>query len=526
MRTKLDPQLIQDLNHHAKTSGIRSTASVTGVSASTLRRALKSGEASKGAIAKLRRVPPRMRTAADFLLAPRVTAPRVRSAAASWKIETIRAAIELQMKGSFAYPKRLAEAMRRDDAIYTARSNRIAPVSAVSVEIQPHDSERGRNVAAKALASVQTPRTVLAGIEATLVDHGVAIGYVEHEVNAAGTLIDMRLTEWPIEHVRANEATGQLETVTDTGETVVITHGDGRWIVFRQFATTPWREAACLLPAALIWAAHAEGVSDWASSSRAHGLAKILGTLPEGAAINDADGDLTPAAQQFVEMIEALAEGESPAGLKPFGSEAVFLANGSTAWQVFAENIVSREKAAARVYLGTDAMLGSVGGAPGVDISALFGVATTKIQGDFDAIQNGLASGLFEPWAAVNFGDTRYAPRFVFLMPDPDEERKREQRSAARMRLNETIKSMREQRLEVTQETVNVLAHEYGVRPAPVLASPDKQTTSVMLDPTDIAKVVRVREARASQGLPPFGDARDDMTLTQLDASVKAEAEA
>ena len=40
---------------------------------------------------------------------------------------------------------------------------------------------------------------------------------------------------------------------------------------------------------------------------------------------------------------------------------------------------------------------------------------------------------------------------------------------------------------------------------------------NIMLAPTDIAKVVRVREARAASGLSPFGDERDDMTLSELD---------
>lgn len=46
------------------------------------------------------------------------------------------------------------------------------------------------------------------------------------------------------------------------------------------------------------------------------------------------------------------------------------------------------------------------------------------------------------------------------------------------------------------------------------------------LAPTDVAKVVRVREARGAQGLPPFGDERDDMTLPELEASAKAKADA
>jgi hypothetical protein len=36
---------------------------------------------------------------------------------------------------------------------------------------------------------------------------------------------------------------------------------------------------------------------------------------------------------------------------------------------------------------------------------------------------------------------------------------------------------------------------------------------------------VRVREARSAQGLPPFGDKRDDMTLTELEAYIEARAE-
>lgn len=47
----------------------------------------------------------------------------------------------------------------------------------------------------------------------------------------------------------------------------------------------------------------------------------------------------------------------------------------------------------------------------------------------------------------------------------------------------------------------------------------------ITLAPTDVARIVRVREARAAQGLPPFGDERDDMTLPELDAAAKAKAD-
>lgn len=471
MTVRICPDTVNAIRDRVNARGLRRTARDVGVSPSTLARALAGGGTSERTAAVLRRVPARVRTSNDFEQIPAVRPPRPRDTATSWSIPKIRSAIEAQMRGQFAEPKRMAEAMRRDDAIYVARSNRVLPVQVVASELHAHDSARGASVARRAIESVQAPRTVLAGIYGTLVDHDVAIGYVEHEPNASGTRVDMRLTEWPLEHVRWNNADETLETQTRDGVVMPITHGDGRWIVFRRFAFMPWREMACLLPAAFVWAAHAEGVSDWQSSSRAHGLAKIIGELSEGHDLTDANGDVTNVAQKFYDMLEQLVEGDSAVAIRPAGSKTDFLANGSNAWQVFAENIVSREKAAARIYLGTDAILGSMGGAPGIDIAQLFGLASTKFQSDFNAIHAGLATGLYEPWTAINEGDTRYAPSMRFLLPDPDRDGKRAELALNRERLTKGIADMRAQGLAVTQETVDRMAADYGVEPAPQLAA-------------------------------------------------------
>lgn len=46
------------------------------------------------------------------------------------------------------------------------------------------------------------------------------------------------------------------------------------------------------------------------------------------------------------------------------------------------------------------------------------------------------------------------------------------------------------------------------------------------LAPTDVAKIMLVREARQSQGLPPLGDERDNLTISQLEERMKQEASA
>jgi hypothetical protein len=124
------------------------------------------------------------------------------------------------------------------------------------------------------------------------------------------------------------------------------------------------------------------------------------------------------------------------------------------------------------------------------------------------------------------FGDERLAPRIEYALPDPDQERTREERHTGRIRLAEVIAGMREQRLDVTQDVVDRIAADLGVSPAPRLADITESVASLALAPTDVAKIVLVREARAAQGLPPLGDDRDDMTLTQLDERNKAAASA
>jgi hypothetical protein len=420
--------------------------------------------------------------------------------------------------------------MRTDDALFTPYLIRVAPQSALATELEPRGGTRGETVARKANAAVHVSRTTLKGIHGTLANHGIAIGYVEQEANDEGTCIEFKLTEWPLEHVKWNASREVLETaVRDGGAREDIIHGDGRWVVFRKFQSEPWTQEACILPASImIWAAHADGLKDWAQASTSHGLAKMLAELPEGMAIQDDDGtSLRADVSAILTMLQDVVSGEKGVGVYPAGTKVNFLANGSTAWQVFSELILNREKAAHLVYLGTNAFLGSTGGAPGVDISELFRVASTILQGDLQALEDGLNTGLYQPWTAINYGDSAYAPKFKYLVPDPDSDKKSAENRSKYERLFQTIDEMKKGGMVVDQKVVDCLCREYGIREVPQLAASDQKATPIALAPTDVAKVVTVNEARRSQGLPPFPDAaRGTLTITELDEQNKAKAEA
>ncbi len=416
------------------------------------------------------RVPERVRKAEDFPAPPLRRAPRRSRGEWCWTLEAIVAARDAQMRGDFGPAVRLARAIHTDDAAFVAYQNRLTPQNSIKATLVPAGGARGEAVAKKAARSIIAPRTTLVGIVGTMADHGIAIGHIERETNDDGTRVNMRLSEWPLEFVKWNESRQVLETQVHGAPHADIVHGDGEWIVFRKFDLDPWTQEAAVLPGALLWASHSHAVRDWNAGAKSHAGAKIAGELQEGVPLATADGALHPRAEAFLGMLQDLAEGESGAGLNEHGSEIKVLYNGSSAWQVYEQLVLRGEKSFARIYLGTDAILGSVGGAPGLDIEALFKISGGKIQGDFGALQDGLRTGLYEPWTAINEGDSSRAPSLVYELPDRDEELRSADADAKLARLHTEIERRKKNGMIVTQDTVAELAKLFGVRDAPKLA--------------------------------------------------------
>jgi hypothetical protein len=81
--------------------------------------------------------------------------------------------------------------------------------------------------------------------------------------------------------------------------------------------------------------------------------------------------------------------------------------------------------------------------------------------------------------------------------------------------LKQLIELAKDQGFRPTKQSVKGLLEAGGLG---VEEIPQSQTTSRLeLAPTDIAKVVRVDEARTSQGLSPIGDERGQLTISELE---------
>lgn len=446
----------------------------------------------------------------------------------SWPLSSIFSARDAQMQGQFERAVRLAEAMRTDDALHVARTNRLEAQKSITAEIKPAgDTARARAIAAEAEAlygprGIGVTAATMADIEGCLVDHGIAIGLNTPVIREDASRVDLVHTCWPLEFVRYDSVRRQLVTRLDSGVEIPIVHGNGLWTVYAKYDDMPWRQDAAVLAAAVVWARHAYGNRDMAKASVAHGNPKVVGELPAGIALQDEAGALTDEAAALMELLRSVANDDTPYGIRPAGSKIDYLVNTSQAWQIWEHLITNAEKAAARIYLGTDGVLGSQGGAPGVDVNALFGVARTRVEGDLHCIEAGFYTGVLIPWTLLNFGDAAPAPRRLYQIPDADADAAVEATAKRRTAFYADIDAHRAQGFEVTQDAVDALAAAYQVDP-PKLAAIEAKAPSANLAPTDLFRGITFNEARATMGLGPLllpdgtRDPDGDIIITRLD---------
>lgn len=411
----------------------------------------------------------RIRQASEFdprRLAIDLRPPKQGPSAYSWSLDQIYSARTEQMLGRFRLAARLAESMRTDDAIFTARTNRLAPQIGLEVKMVPA-KKQAEKIAGEADAlfgtgGVGLPLETLVDIHGYLVDHGVAFGVNTTLVRPDGSRTDYAHRAWPIEWVRWDPYERAYKTQTESGVEETIVHGDGRWVIYSKNEIEPFKHGT-IVPGSLVWARHAFGVRDWAKGSAAHGNAKVVGEMPAGVPLQE-DGAISPEAAAFLELLKNLLSSDFPFGIRPAGSKTDFLSNASTAWQVFAELVKNAETAAARIYLGTDGTLGANGGAPGVDIQALFGVAATLVEGDLECIERGIKTGVIDPWCATNFGSSELAPTRKYMMPDADADAVKASFATRNAAFWSDVKAAREAGYTLTQEDLDALAADHGVR--------------------------------------------------------------
>ena len=399
--------------------------------------------------------------------------PYQSSAAWTWDLDLIRAARTEQLSGRFRAPAFLAKSMKTDPAIYTALLNRLAPPRGLPVALlQPKKNGRAARIANEADAlfgqqGIAISPATLGDIHEQLVQHGVAFARNVWTTRDDGSRVDVEIKPWPIEFVDWLPQTRSFRTILRTGQIVEINHGDGRWIVIKEHDLEPWTWGA-VGPAAILWADRAFGVRDRSMTSKSHASAKMLGSLPDGVALQDATGNITSEAQNMLDMLRDMHD-SLPVGLVPAGASVDMKVNTSTAWQIFDSIIKGADTDASRIYLGSDGTTKD-GGGNYIKSLYLFGVRNDVVEGDLRAISRGIQTGTIDPWSAINFGSSEVAPVREWSMPDADEDARRASIGERRAMFARDVLAYRQSGLEVSQPMIDDLTKDYGL-PAIVIAA-------------------------------------------------------
>ena len=422
------------------------------------------------------------------------------------------------VEGRFREAVRLQRSILKEPAIYAASENRLAPHRGLPRDVK---APPGASLTGTAASVLEEARLNFAAPTSTaltpqgmsddfgrLAFFGIFVDQIVWVAREDGSREDPYLIPWDLASTEWSANDRMLIAQTDQGR-IPIEHGDGRWLVGQKNSESPWRRGA-LIALATLWPDMAHARRDRSLNAQSHGDDKWIGNLPEGVSLED------PEAQAMLDEMERLYDLQR-AALFSHGATVRRDQSTSQNWQIFKELLESDDKWAQKILLGQDGTMTNTGGNY-VKAWGLFGVRNDIIESDLSAVGVAYATGLVRCWSILNFGRWDRLG-YAWLMPDADEDARRESMSARMDAFNRAVKEARENGFVVDQGFVESLAEAYGVK-APTLA--DKTPTGTEIFAYELeGGTVTINEARERKGLPPVP--WGETTLPERQAKIASE---
>lgn len=443
-----------------------------------------------------------------------------------WNLERIRNAIAAHDQGIFLESSLLATVAQRFGPVFAALGQAIAPALALPRHVRSGTTGLARILGAEVeaqlapraglLPSAYFPPTVWGSCAIDLRMMGFAVLQHTYGEPDPETGVCMCYTRrWPTWAVQYYRYRRQFVAITDAGP-VDIVSGDGKFTLLAD-TEEPHFDGAIralateVLDGTLVKQARASYVDRY-------GNPKWIGTMPTGTAVRSPEGDEFFAAMQTI-------QGPDGVGALPAGAKFDVVGVQSAQNTVFTDALDNVWQFVAAIMLGSD---GTMTRGTGVYSAPIFaGVRRDLVDRMLKAMVRGVNMGHVAPWLWMNFGASIDAARAAgewvdpvldIPLPDPDGDARIKSYSDRVTAFHTIIAAERSGGFDVTPERVRQLAASLDID-APTLA-PKAAIPAARLElaPTDIARVVRVDEVRASQGLGPIGDDRGALTIGQLDA--------
>lgn len=440
-----------------------------------------------------------------------------------WPIERIRNAVSLHDQGFFLESSMLGIVVSRFGPVFAALSQAIAPALALPRHVRGGSRGLSRVLrdeveaqiapSAGLMPSPYFPPTVWGSCAIDIRVSGFAVlqhAYGDEDPETGVRPIYTR--RWPTWATQYQRYRRTFIALTNDGPVDIIS-GDGKFTLLAD-TEEPHFDGAIralgleVLDGTLVKQARSSYVDRY-------GNPKWVAFMPPKTAVNSDEGD---------DMFDAMEmiQGPNGWGVLPNGSDYRVAEMSSSQSTVFKDALDNVWQFCAAILLGSD---GTLSKGAGVYTAPIFaGVRRDLIDRMLKAIVRGVNMGHVAPWLQFNFAQSIASasgwidPVLDIPLPDPDADARIKSYSERAAALIAQVKSEREAGFVITQERVNDLAEQFDVEPPTLAAADAAPVTRLELAPTDVAKVVRVDEARASQGLPPIGDDRGKLTIVELDA--------
>lgn len=294
---------------------------------------------------------------------------------------------------------------------------------------------------------------------------------------------------------------------------IPITPGDGRWILHMPGGRmSPWQFGAWI-PCGEAWInkIHAKLARANYGSNLAN-PARVL-TAPLGATEPQRVGMLTKLAAWGYNAVFEL----------PVGWDAKLLETTGRGQDVWRQDEESSNRDIRMALAGQEVT--SDGGSGFINGDLFKSIRADLIQSDGDELSHTISTQVLPAWLLQRFGEAAMLEG-VTVRWDTKTPQDRQREATTLVTASDAITKLS---AAVAGRGVEVdmaeTAARFGLPVKPVEAT-SSEKIALDLAPTDLAKVVRAKEARASRGLPPFGDERDDKTIPELEAAGQAEGQA
>ena len=320
-----------------------------------------------------------------------------------------------------------------------------------------------------------------------------------------------RIEAWHPRWFIQNPYTHEWRVSHKTGD-MHVEAGDGQWIAYTPYgAERPWARGAWRA-IAFAWIVKQFALHDRARFSEMFGQPMRVGIAPEGASER--------MRTRWLAQLKNLGRDASVVLPPGYDLKLISVGGSEGGVQVFDQQIQWADRAIAVVLAG---QIVTTEGTPGFNTGSIHESIKADIIG-FTA--NSIATTLHEqdikPWAALGFGSTSAAPvpQWDTTLPEDQERKAAAMLGAANAinKLDEVLSS------SGVRTDAMKLIERFGI---PTVALEQKtKAPNVQLAPTDVAKVVRVDEARAGAGLDPWGDEDGQLTVDELSKKKAAQFEA